>query len=49
MLICVKKIAILLVQVTAKRRTLLGKLKSLSLFKNILVLNRAKFSDLKVF
>jgi hypothetical protein len=38
------------VQVTAKSRTLLGKPESLLLFKkNILVLNRAKFSDLKVF
>jgi hypothetical protein len=37
------------VQATAKSRTLPGKPESLVLFKNILVLNRAKFSDLKVF
>jgi hypothetical protein len=37
------------VQVTAKRRALLGKPESLLLFQNISVLNRAKFSDLKVF
>jgi hypothetical protein len=37
------------VQVTAKSRTLLGKPESFFIFKNILVLNRAKFSDMKVF
>jgi len=49
MLMCAKTIAILLVQVTAKHRTFLGKLESLSLLKNSLVLYRAKFSDLKAF
>jgi hypothetical protein len=37
------------VQVTAQSRTHLGKPERLLLFKNILVLNRAKFSDLKDF